>query len=128
MLELTKITCSFQTENLMPKHEVSIEPHEIIRPNNRSSVLTITLKIGLELNIGTNSLVLDVEYVMDRSAPKKIIFDPSDTKYVIISPKYSPERHFFISHKAPEDQYIALSLDHHLKKIGFRGYVAENDP
>ena len=51
-----------------------------------------------------------------------------DTKYIIINPKHSPEKHFFLSHKDPENTFIASRLDHYLKKIGFIGYVAENDP
>ena len=127
-LEINKITCSLQAEDHMPRHESSITPHESIHPNNRSSTLTILIKIGLELNIGTNSPVFDVEYAAGRSARKKVTFGPPDTKYLIINPKHSPEKHFFLSHKDPKDKTIALSLDRHLEKIGFRGYVAENDP
>lgn len=124
-LEVTKITCSFQSEDSLPRQEFSAKRPEIIKPNNRSATMDIPIPIGLELKAGTNSLVIDVEYTIDRSARKTTF---SDAGYLIINPKHSPEKHFFLSHKDPENTHIASRLDHYLKKIGFIGYIAENDP
>ena len=71
MLEITKITCSFQSEESMSRYERSIKPHETIKPNNRSTTMDIAIPIGLELKAGTNSLAVDVEYTVDRSVSKK---------------------------------------------------------
>ena len=126
-LEICKITCSFQAEEYMIIPESSIEQHASIPPNNISSI-TIPLKIGLELSGGTNTLTLQVEYLINKSAPRTITFGIPDTKSLIINPKHPPEKYFFLSHKDPDDQDIAQRLDHYLKKIGFNGYVAEDYP
>ena len=128
ILEINKITCSFHVEESLPRHTVCIEPHTSIRPGNRSPILKIPLAIDLSLSGGTNIPVLEAEYTIDKSTPKKAHFGHPDTKHVIINPKRSPEKHFFLSHKDPEDTDLASRLDRHLTKIGFIGYMAENYP
>ena len=127
-LEICKITCSFQTESDMSPHKSILELHTSIPPNNRSPTLKIPLHIDLELSGGTNISTLQVEYLISESISRTVTFGIPDTKFLIIQPKDSPEKDFFLSHKAPDDQYIAQKLHHHLKKIGFNGYVAEDYP
>ena len=127
-LEICKITCSFQTESDMSPRKSILELHMPIPPNNRSRLLKISLPIDLELSGGTNTSTLQVEYLINKSVHRTVGFGIPDTKSLIIHPKHSPEKYFFLSHKDPDDRDIAQKLDHHLKKIGFNGYVAEDYP
>lgn len=127
IIEIKSITCSFQVEPSLPKHASQIFPHISMRPNNRSSILKIPFTVELTLQFATNYPDLDVEYTIDKNT-KTVSFCNPDTRCIIINPKHPPEKHFFLSHKDPENTGLAERLDRHLQKIGFIGYVAENDP
>jgi hypothetical protein len=46
---------------------------------------------------------------------------------MIIDPVRPVERFFFVSHKDPQDSRLAVKLNHYLMKIGFKGYLAEEE-
>ena len=47
--------------------------------------------------------------------------------YAMIQPIPDRGQYFFISHKDPENSKAAKILDYYLKKIGFSGYLAEEN-
>lgn len=128
LIEIDTVTCSFEMEESLPKYSSSVSPHISIRPQNRSSLVRIPFKVDLKLQQGTNYPTLDVTYRISKSSTQTVRFGNPYTRCIIINPMHPPEKHFFLSHKDPKDTLISTRLDHHLKKIGFRGYVAENDP
>ena len=74
----------------------------------------------------TNCPSIRVEYVSG-GATHVSTFDKPISCYAIIRPIPEHIQYFFISHKDPMDTKIAKSFDHYLKKIGFSGYIAEDN-
>ena len=128
VIEIDKVSCSFETEEDLPSSKFSIEPMESIHAKNISSMIKIPFILDLRLHNGTNYAVIEVEYRKGKlKESNTITFDFPDSRYVIIHSLHPPEKHFFLSHKDPENTELATKLNYHLNKIGFNGYVAEND-
>jgi len=127
-LEIIKISCRFEAENDLPPHIFSREPMISIKPGNISSLIKIPFTVDLSLREATNYSLLEITYRYAKSVDLiTATFGYPDTRYLIIKSVHSPEKHFFISHKDPVQTQLGTKLDYHLIKIGFRGYLAEND-
>jgi len=127
-INIEEITCSFATDADLSPYESTLSTMISIKPFNISSPIRVPFLIDLKLSGGTNYAKIVVTYRVNKSPIlKKVIFGNPDTRCVIIHPIHPAEKCFFISHKDPEDTRMSINLDHHLRKIGFTGYVAEND-
>jgi hypothetical protein len=123
------IICSFQTE-------AGLVPYEVHSPEKRyvdsGGRITIQIPFTVELDLipFTNVFSLNVRYRV--RGTDKIIAIPIDgfcvTNSIVIYPSRQTEKYFFVSHKIPEDTSIASKLDHHLQKVGFKGFLAEDNP
>lgn len=128
IIEIETITCSFETEKSLLAYSSSTSPMISIQSGHRSSLVKIPFIVDLKLKEYTNNPTLDVVYRTAKSLTKTVKFGNPHTRCIIINPMHPPEKHFFLSHKDPKGTSIAIELDRHLMKIGFRGYVSENDP
>ena len=126
IIVVTRVACSFVTEDPFPEHTVSTCQPCTIPPKN-TPMLKIQLYADLTLRAYTNNPTVEVEYEAAGSAPKVIVFAKRSIHHAIISPIPNHGRYFFISHKDPVNTKMAKQLDHYLKKIGFGGYIAEED-
>jgi len=126
-IEIDKIACSFETDIGLSPTESILSPMISIKPNNISRV-RVTFLIDLKMKLGTNFAKIDVTYRNAKSQKSTTVtFTNPYTRCIIINPIHPPEKHFFISYKGSNDRQLATKLDRHLTKIGFKGYVAEND-
>lgn len=126
-IEIDKITCSFETDIGLSPIESVLSTMISIKPNHISTV-HIPFLIDLKMKLGTNFPKIDVNYRINKSSKSTTVtFTNPDTRYIIIHPIHPAEKHFFISYKGQQDRQLATKLDQHLTKIGFKGYVAEND-
>jgi hypothetical protein len=127
IIEIVEIKCQFQAEDGLSPKDFTLKPMMPIQPRNLE-FFRIPFDVNLSLRQGTNYSVLMVKYRHKGEIKEKsLTFTYPDTTYIIIGPKHSPEKQFFISHKDPQQTTIATKLDDCLIKIGYRGYVAEND-
>ena len=121
------IRCSFQVEDGLSKHENSVPTHISIEPGGRSSSVMIPVTADLRLRRDMNYATVRVTYTVGGTAQEAEFGNP-DTDYVMLRPTHPPKNHFFVSHKDPQNTPTARELARHLQKIGFGGYVAEDDP
>lgn len=128
IIEIDTVTCSFEPEDSLPTCSSSASPMISLMPNHRSSLVKIPFVVDLKLREFTNNPTLEVTYSVNKSSTKTLKFCTPYTRCIIINPMHPPEKHFFLSHKDPKDTLIATRLNHHLIKIGFIGYVAEDNP
>lgn len=126
LIEIEKISCSFTTDDGLLPTEYFISAMMSIKPNNISR-MRIEFIADLTLQWGTNYATINVTYRKDKTSIQSVTFANPYTRCIIINPIHPAEKHFFISHKDPEDTDLATKLNLHLTKIGFTGYVAEND-
>lgn len=127
LIEIEKISCSFEADEGLSPPESAISAMMSIKSNNISRI-RIEFKTDLRLRGATNFAKVKVIYRKGKAAKiQSIEFTNPYTQCIIINPIHPAEKHFFISHKDPENTGLATKLDLHLIKIGFRGYVAEND-
>lgn len=124
-ITITRVTCLFKTDDNLKHTALTTRPCPI--PSGNIRELTIPFRVDLAMSAGTNCPTVEVEYTVGGPTPKVVKFDKTVHCYAIIT--HAPDRRqsFFISHKDPEDTEIAKKLDHYLKKIGFRGYIAEEN-
>ena len=120
------IRCSFQVEGGLSKHENFVPVHIYIEPGGRSSSVMIPVTADLRLRRDTNYATIRVTYTVGGTAQEAEFGNP-DTAYVMLRPTHPPKNHFFVSHKDPQNTDAARELARHLQKIGFGGYVAEDD-
>ncbi len=126
-IEIVKVSVQFQTERELTPYEVSVSPIMQLRANNHSPMIRVPFVVGLSLIEATNSYSIRVSYRVSQTS--QLLNQSYDSaKSLIIRPIARPvRRKFFVSHKIPEDTRPASRLDHYLRKVGFEGYVAEND-
>lgn len=122
-IEIDKIICQFQTEEGLKPYQCFATQRISIKPRNISKI-QIPFVADLSLTADTNSYSLVVEC---RYAGNSDMITLNPPTYLIIQPVRPPEKHFFVSHKDPEDTQLASKLNNYLMKIGFKGYLAEKE-
>lgn len=124
-IEITQAACSFQTEIGHPKYTApSSRPCTI--PSGGIGKIKIPFQVDLTMTADTNHPSIEVEYAVDGSTKATTFNMPIGCHAVIQRIPYRGQ-YFFISHKDPENTIEAKSLDYYLEKIGFKGYLAEED-
>ena len=125
-IKINTVTYSFQVDTHLPTCKEKTHHHVTIKPYHMST-LNIPLKIGLTLSGYTNRVTIVAEYTVGQSAPRKIVLEGATCYAVINNIPLRHNKYFFVSHKAPENMEITNQLVCYLNKIGFDGYVAEQD-
>ena len=123
-IEITQAVCSFQTEIGHPKYTGTTSQPCTIPPGGIGKI-KIPFKVDLTMTAYTNRPSIEVEYTVggSKTAPFNI---PIGCHTIIQRIPYR-DQYFFISHKDPENTIEAKSLNYYLEKIGFRGYLAEDN-
>ena len=122
-IRIEKVECHFQVEDGMQAPIFSGTCGENIENNNLSRIISVWCDADLTLKAYTNKYRIVIFY----HDGKKKTFEYEPQKYLIFSPLGPEERHFFISHKDPEDKERARHLASFLRKLGFVGYISEDD-
>ncbi len=122
-VEIERVTCAFQTETGLKPYEVSVAEPQALAPRQLAA-FQIPFRASLALVQYTNSYSFVVEGRAQGMEFKKVF---PRCGYLLIHHVRSPNRHFFISHKDPENTDLAKRLAHYLRKIGFNGFVAEEE-
>jgi len=125
VIEIKKISCQFKSNSLEP-YSPSINTSVSIQPNNLERI-QIPFIGDLSLPEGTITYAIIVSYKKEGSSKSITIKYDTPTRSIIVKPVRQTSKYFFISHKDPEDSKLATKLDFYLRKLGFDGYVAEND-
>lgn len=126
---ITRITCWFEPEPGLPARRHSVDTPVAIAPGGRSESVIVQFTVDLDLHMSTNTARVEINYVIDRSAPKTLLFETPNTTHIITVPITAvPKNQLFISYKISADTELAHELHKYLSKIGFRGYIAEDDP
>lgn len=121
-IRIEKVECHFKVEDGMQAPIFSGTCGENIKDNNLS-LISVWCDADLALKAHTNNYHIVIFY----HDGKKKTFEYDPQKYLIFSPLGPGERHFFISHKDPQDTKRARCLAGFLSKLGFVGYISEDD-
>ncbi len=125
-IEIVRVVAEFQTELGLKPYVAQVSPMISVKPRNRSQIIRVPFVADLSLRSDTNSCSVEVTYKhLDSSQP--LIQSYPLVKALIIGPVTRQVRILFLSHKDPEDAPTARDLSRYLKKIGFEGYLAEDD-
>jgi hypothetical protein len=124
-VEITNVLCRFQTEKGLKPYEPHTSPMLSIKPRNLSPRIQSPFVAELSLTEATNSYTVVVTY---RNLEASDLFTATfPLRYILIDPVRPVERFFFVSHKDPQDSKLAAKLNDYLMKIGFKGYLAEEE-
>jgi len=122
-LQVEKIECLFELDDEMDKYLPSTMPFLTLGPKQRNRMIRIVCEADLSLKAHTNFFRVRIHYTSDS---KKIIeYDPH--KFLVFVPLGEEDKQFFISHKDKEDTDISRLLAKLLRKLGYKGYLAEDD-
>lgn len=126
---ITRITCWFEPEQGLPTRLHTVNLPIGVAPGGRSEPIIIPFTVDLALRSSSNSARVEIEYTARRGDPKTLLFRSPDTAHMVVVPITTiPENQLFISYKISTDTWLAHELHKYLNKIGFRGYIAEDDP
>lgn len=122
-VRIEKVECRFiaETEDVFAPY--TTKPVEL-EPRNLSSPISIEFEASLLLKNYTNVYNIRVHY---KQLNESQTIDCDPRKYIILHPRGASDKFFFISHKDPEDSDISRILRGFLKKLGYEGYIAEDD-
>lgn len=126
IIEVIKVSCQFQTEEWLKPIKFVSKDNFQIKPRNLK-LIQIPVKFTLALKHGTNCYSISVRYKSSKFSQSKETTFKFHGMSLIIHSKRDPKQEFFESHKDPQDKTVATKLKVYLKKIGFRGFVAEED-
>jgi hypothetical protein len=115
--------CLFQVEPEFAPFVPAVDCHEVLQPNWLSSVIGIDFEADLALKSMTNTYGIKVSYF---DHDNRVIV-PDTHPYIVFNPLGQNNPHLFISHKDPEDTMPCRRLRDFLKKVGFEGYLSEDD-
>lgn len=127
-IQIQKVECHFQCEDNVEPYIPRITPYLSLKSGQLSHPAEIRLKFEADLALkdGTNGYRIVITY-LDTLDSSIRVFEHNPHKYFILSPAGPNEKLFFISHKDPEDTETCRSLSHFLGKLGFIGYLSEDD-
>ena len=126
---ITRITCWFESEpGLTARRHSANDPIDIV-PGGRSEPIIIQFTVDLNLRPSTNIAHIKIEYALNHGPVNTLEFDNPNTTHMIVVPITAvPKHQLFISYKISADTKLAHELLRYMNKIGFRGYIAEDDP
>ena len=122
-IRIERVECHFQVDGGFEPYVPYAEPRATLDDGHLSEPINISFVVDLALRSYTNSYKLVIFY--DDGILRALEFDPR--KHFIFYPVMSDGSSFFISHKDPEDSDWSRVLANFLQKLGFSGYVAEDD-
>lgn len=126
---ITRVTCWFESEPGLAARRHSVDAPVEIAPGGRSESIIVPFTVDLGLYQSTNYAHVEIEYVVDNGAPRTLVFGSPSTAHMMVLPITAiPKNQLFISYKISTDTKLAHELHKYLHKIGFRGYIAEDDP
>lgn len=121
-ISIEKVECIFQNDEGIEPFTPTITPRLTLENGHLSRPIRIEFEADLAFRAGTNSYRIVVYYRTDDLE----IVEHDPRKFIIFS-MMEPEESFFISHKDPEDSLVCRHLAYFLRKIGFIGYLSEDD-
>lgn len=120
---IEKVECHFTMDQGMGSYIPVVGLSQTLDRGQLSDPIPINVDADLSFTAYTNAYRLAIEY--DDGAKKRMELDPR--KYVVFTPLGPCDQLLFISHRDPEDTKLGRHLVNFLKKIGFNGYLSEDD-
>ncbi len=124
-VNLVRATASFETEDGFDEYVENVDYRAILRPDHVSDPITIGFKVGLSLKEGSRYITLRVYFRVDGRNEEKV--EQFQGNLIVINTIGDRGKHFFISHKDPEDTSLAIELKKYLRKTGFDAFIAEDE-
>ena len=118
-----KVECQLQVDDGFEPFTPFVTPFVRLEPEYLSLPIPIEFIADVSLKDYSNFYKLAVTY--NNSERKTLTHDPR--KYITFHPQGSGGKQFFISHRDPEDSGLARRLANFLGKLGFKGYISEDD-
>ncbi len=118
------VKCQLEVDEGFEPFTPSVTPFVRLEREHLSPLIPIEFIADISLKGYSNFYKLDATY--NNSERKTLTHDPR--RYIIFNPQGSGGKQFFISHRDPEDTGLARSLANLLGKLGFKGYISEDDP
>ena len=122
-LRLEKVECHFETEDGVEPYIPSRIHFETLEHGHLSGAIRVDFEADLALKAHTNYYRIVIYY---HDGDRKVL-EYSPQKFLVFYPLGPGEQHFFISHKDDEDTNVGRHLAGFLKKLGFIGYLSEDD-
>src|SRR6266581_5160272 len=117
------IECRFESEDGVKPYIPSQRHIEDLQHGYLSDPIAIEFEADLALKAYTNYYHIIISY--DDGNKRTLDYDPK--KFFVFYPLGHARRQFFISHKDPQDTNIGRQLAGFLSKLGFIGYLSEDD-
>jgi hypothetical protein len=124
IIQIQKIECLFECDGDVEPYVPSVTPYQVVEPGHLTNPIRIKFEADIVFKAHTNCYSIVVHYLIDDNLK---IFRAKTQKYFIFSPPGPNEKKFFISHKDPEDTIICRRFASFLGKLGFIGYMSEDD-
>jgi hypothetical protein len=122
---IEKVECIFECEADVPPFTPSVTPFLDLEAGHLSSPpMRVHFDVGLALCKYTNRYTIRIHYKKEGVSQTS---EYVSGRSLIIEPLSPADRHFFISHKDPENTERGSHLSDFLNKLGFRGYLSELD-
>ena len=125
-VRIEKIKCEFQHDDGIEFTDPEVRPGLVLAPEELSSPpIRLTFGVDLSMRSGTNTYKLKTYY---RRGNSRRAVEFAAGKAVLIQPPCPPQKQLFISHSDPGDTQKGKWLVEFLRKVGFRGYLSEENP
>jgi len=124
-IKIKKIRIRFQAEEGFLPFEISEKTPIELKPKNIVKVeFPFIAELQLKHYTNTYSILVNFE---QKNIKNSITFTNTPSNYIVIHSIRPIKKKIFISHKDPDDTLLGEKLNLLLAKIGFKGYLAEND-
>ncbi len=122
-MRIEKVECRFQSESGLDAYIASQTHFENLEQGYLSNPIPIEFEADLALRAYTNYYHILIYY----DDGNKRVFDYDPQRFLVFYPLGHAHQQFFISHKDPQDTNIGRQLAGFLNKLGFIGYLSEDD-
>jgi len=121
---IEEVGCELEVDQGFDSFVPSVAPFIQLAPSHLSLPISIEFIADVSLKQFSNFYKITLKY--SNSERTRMRLDLKG-KYFTFYPSGSGSKQLFISHKEPEDSDLARNLAHLLGKIGFKGYLSEDD-
>ena len=122
-VRIEKVECHFEMEKGVEAYVPSRTYYETLQHGHLSNPIAVEIEADLALKAHTNFYRIVISYYDG----KKKTFEYDPQRFLVFCPLGQEVKQFFISHKDRQDTERAQCLAGFLSKLGFIGYISEDD-
>lgn len=125
-ITIKTLEIEFATEPYFKPYSVQFENPVKIKPKNIKKI-EVPFLTKLILTHMTNLYKIKITFYSENRIYSNIPLNNPSINYIVIHFSRPISNIAFVSHKDPEDTELGNKVKFYLQKIGFEGYLAEND-